>query len=211
MRSSRSGTTILLLLATVAATGAVADTPAVVDVVVYAQDGWLRADITLRDVIDARTASTIDSGLSGVCAYEVAIQRRDGRTLGRRVWTYRLDYDLWADRYVLHGPDGQREMPSLAAMDSVCTHLTGVDLAPLSQLAPDAAYRLAVTVEVLPLGAEDRDRLSRYVSRRGDRDREDVDLDLGSLFGELFGGGSGAATGTYTGPAFRPDDLERRP
>jgi len=207
----RAWTGILLLLS--AATLAVA-APGVVAVDVRAHEGWLEADIQLADLIDLRTASTIDSGLPGFCAYEVAVVGPNALIVGRRTWTLRLDHDLWEDRYLVTGPDGEQEVAGLAAMDSVCSRLEAVRLLPLDRLDPDLEYRLTVSVEVLPLASVDSQHLSRYLSRRGGGAREELDLDLGSLFGRLFKGGrTGRTTVAHTGPAFRPRNLieEDRP
>jgi len=205
---------LIVIFGAAAAAPAAAPSPAAPDVVsahVRAEDGWLCADILLRDLIDLRTASTIDSGLSGVCAYEIAVLGPGVAPIGRRTWTVRLEHDLWEDVYVVDGPDGRRSLGSLAAMDSLCSRLDGVRLVALERLDPETEYRLEVTVEVLPLATEDQDRLSRYLSRRGGGTREEGDLDLGSLFGRLFkGGAAGRATVAWTGPAFRPRSLEVR-
>ena len=202
----RAWTGILLLLS--AATLAVA-APGVVAVDVRAHAGWLEADIQFANLIDLRTASTIDSGLPGICAYEVAVVGPSALIVGRRTWTLRLDHDLWEDRYLVTGPDGEQEVAGLAAMDSVCSLLEGVRLLPLDRLDPDTEYRLTVSVEVLPLASVDSHRLSRYLSRRGGGAREELDLDLGSLFNRLFKGGrTGRTTVAHTGPSFRPRTLD---
>ena len=210
----RAWTGILLLLS--AATAAVAGgaAPGVVAVSVRAEAGWLAADIQLVNLIDLRTASTIDSGLPGICAYEVAVLGPGAAIVGRRTWTLRLDHDLWEDRYLVTGPDGEQEVAGLAAMDSVCSFLEAVRLLPLDRLDPGTEYRLTLSVEVLPLTSVDSQHLSRYLSRRGGGAREELDLDLGSLFGRLFKGGrTGRTTVAHTGPSFRPQTLseENRP
>ena len=212
--SARPRLIILVLTALVAATAALAQdgSAAVVDASVHGRDGWLHADVRLRDVLDARTASTVDSGLSGVCAYEVRVIDPDGREVAWQAWALHLEHDLWEDRYLVRGREGEWTLPSLAAMDSLCSTIEDLRLVPLSRLDIDVEYRLTVKVEVQPLAAEDRDRLSRYVSRRDNRNREELDFDLGNLFGSLFTGGGGRRTSlAYTGSAFRPRALEHRP
>lgn len=214
MRRLRSGIAVLLLLALAGALPVRAEQPraALVGAEVYGRDGWLHADLRLRDLIDHRTRSTIDSGLSGVCAYEVALLDDRSRVVAQHRWVLHLEHDLWEDRYLVRGPDGDQELPSLAAMDSVVCHLEDLRLTPLSRLSQEREYRLRVTVEVQPLAAEDQDRLASYISRRGDRSREERDLDLGSLFGGLFsGGGAGATALDVVGDGFRLRGLGSRP
>ncbi len=211
MRLARISIALLLLvMAPVAIAGGAG--ASVVSAEVHARDAWLHASVQFADLLDLRTASTIDSGLSGVCAFEVSVLGPGDTALGRRTWTLRLEHDLWEDRYVIVGPDGETEVSGLAAMDSVVSRIDGVRLLPMSRLEPDVEYHLTVVVEVLPLAVEDQDRLSRYISRRGGGTREELDLDLGSIFGRLFQGGrSGRTSISHHGPTFRPRTLEVRP
>jgi hypothetical protein len=210
MRLLWSGIALLLLIAAPAA-GA-AESATVIAAEVHARDQWLHASVTFADLLDLRTASTIDSGLSGVCAYELSVLGPGGAAVGRRTWTLHLNHDLWEDRYVIAGPDSAVTVPGLAAMDSFCCRVEDVRLLPLGRLEPGLEYQLSVQVEVLPLASEDQDRLSRYISRRGGGTREELDLDLGSLFGRLFQGGrSGRTSLSHRGPSFRIGSLEVRP
>ncbi|MBD3220595.1 hypothetical protein GF314_05090 [bacterium] len=212
MRVVRPGIAPVILALAGVVVGARAEVPAVLQADVHAHDGWLHVTARLGDLIDDRTASTIESGLSGVCAYEVSLLGPGDEVVGRRVWTRRLTYDLWEDRYTVSGPERDAVVPGLAAMDSLCSTIDDLRLAPMDRLQPDTEYRLAIVVEVLPLGAEARDRLSRYISRRGDTGRRDVDVDLGSLFGGLFtGGDAGRSSLVHVGRPFRPRSLELRP
>lgn len=207
-----SGIVVLMVVAAgVAGAADSAPRAEVVAATVDVQAGWLHADIQLRNLIDSRTASTIDSGLSGVCAYEVSVVGRGGAVVVRRVWTLQLDHDLWEDRYIVRGPTGDQTLPSLAAMDSLCSRIDNLRLFPVGNMDQGTEYRLVVAVEILPLGAEDRNLLSNYVSRRGSSSREELDLDLGSLFSRLLTGGGARTTLIYTGPTFRLRTLEHRP
>lgn len=211
MRLARTGIALFLIVAATAA-WAEGSAASVVSAEVHARDQWLHVSVQFADLLDLRTASTIDSGLSGVCAYEVSVLGPGDAAIGRRTWTLRLDHDLWEDRYVISGPDGEITVSGLAAMDSVCSRIDDLRVLPLVRLEPEVEYRLSVVVEVLPLATEDQDRLSRYISRRGGGAREELDLDLGSLFGRLFQGGrSGRTSISYRGPAFRGRSLEVRP
>ncbi len=185
--------------------------PRVLGAELAVRDGWLVAQIRLSGLIDQRTASTIDSGLPGICAYEVVLRGPDGGVRERLTWTVRLEHDIWEDRYLVRGPDGAREVASIAAMDSAAAHVADLRILPVAELRPEREYRLEVSVEVLPLGAEAEDRLTRYLSRRGGGSREELDVDLGSLFSRVFGGGGGGGGRTsiaWTGPGFRPRALD---
>ena len=198
--------TLVILMASLAGP-AVADDAVraeVVDTEVRVAADWVHVDIQLRNLIDMRTASTIDSGLSGVCVYEVSLLGNSDEPVGRRVWTLSLEHDLWEDRYYVRGDQVDHDLPTLAAMDSLCSRVDNLRLLPADRLDPETDYRLTVSVEVLPLASVDQDRLSQYVSRRGGGTREELDLDLGSIFGRLLGGGrAGRTSVSYTSPPFR--------
>ena len=216
MRCPRPGIAIVLALAaTLAAAGLAraqdAGQPRVLGAELAVRDGWLVAEIRLSGLIDQRTASTIDSGLPGICAYEVTLRGPGDQVRERVTWTLRLEHDIWEDRYLVRGPEGARQVASIAAMDSAAAHVAGLRLLPVAELQADREYRLQLSVEVLPLGAEAEDRLTRYLSRRGGGSREELDVDLGSLFSRVFGGGGGGGGRTsisWTGPRFRPAGLD---
>lgn len=201
-----------MLLMFCAATNALASAR-VENVVVELDDGWVACSLQVAGLLDERTASTIDSGLSGTCVFRLAIVDASDRVLGQRVWQWQLSRDLWEDRYLVRGDGGTHTFRSLAQADSFCSRAARVPLVARDGLQADRLYRLAVSVEVQPLGAEDQDRLSQYVSRKGGSgDREEVDLDLGAFFGGLFGrGGSGRERVSHVGAPFRVGDLKERP
>ena len=83
MRLARTGIVLLLILmAPVAVRGETG--ASVISAEVHVQDDWLHASIRFADLLDLRTASTIDSGLSGVCAYEISVLGPGNAALGRR-------------------------------------------------------------------------------------------------------------------------------
>ncbi len=216
MHHSRPGIVVVLALAAMLAAGGPARAqdagrPRVLGAELAVRDGWLVADIRLSGLIDQRTASTIDSGLPGICGYEVTLHGPGDQVRERLTWTLRLEHDIWEDRYLVRGPDGAREVASIAAMDSAAAHIADLQLIPVAELGPDRQYHLQLSVEVLPLGAEAEDRLTHYLSRRGGGSREEMDVDLGSLFSRVFGGGGGGGGRTsiaWTGPGFRPGTLD---
>jgi hypothetical protein len=204
--------TVVMLVLLFAATTTYA-AARVENVAVQTEGDWVACSFHVADLLDDRTASTIASGLSGTCLFRLAIVDAGDRVVGQRLWQWQLSRDLWEDRYVVSGADGAHTFVSLAQADSFCARAERVRLMPRERLRPDRSYRVAVSVEVQPLGAEDQDRLSQYVNRKGGNgDREEVDLDLRAFFGGLFGrGGSGRERISYVGPEFRAVDLKERP
>ncbi len=178
----------------------------------FRHQGRLFVEVLATDLLDARTASTIDSGLPGTCVYHIRIEDDQQVLVAERYLDLSLRFDLWENEYLLDGPTGQVSFTSLAAADSAWSHLPGVDLCLVDRLGPDRRYRVQVQIAVQPLAPEDRARLSRYVSSNSGRNREELALDLGALFGQLLGKGSAEQAPTRTvGPFFRRRDLEERP
>lgn len=202
---------VLMLLGALLVQKAVA-APQVDGVVVEARQGWIACSFHVTELLDERTTSTVASGLSGTCLFRLAIVGADDRVLGQRAWQWRISRDLWEDRYTVEGGDDARTFASLAQADSFCAQVQRMPVISRARLKPADVYRVAVSVVVQPLGAEDQDRLSQYVSRKGGDDREEVDLDLGAFLGGLFGKGStGRERVSYVGSMFRPAELEERP
>jgi len=178
----------------------------------YRQEGWVRVEVRAGDLLDARTASTVDSGLPGTCVYSLRLVDPDERAVAERILELSLLLDLWENRYILDGPRGRHVFATLAAADSAWSHIDAVDLCRGPELSPGLAYRLHVQIAVQPLAPEVRQQLSRYVSSHSSRNREELSLDLGALFGRILGGGSaGKDHVRYTSPPFRAADLEVRP
>ena len=137
------------------------------NVVVEADGGWVACSFHVAGLLDERTASTIASGLSGTCVFRLALVDGDDRVLGQRAWQWQLGRDLWEDRYVVRGADGAHSFASLAQADSFCARATRVPLVSRDRLLAERPYRVAVSVEVQPLGAADVLRRSGQARREG--------------------------------------------
>ncbi|MFH1843037.1 MAG: hypothetical protein ABIF77_07490 [bacterium] len=179
---------------------------------IYRQAGQVRLELRAREILDRRTASTVDSGLPGTCVYHLQLLDEAEQVVVEFFLELTLQLDLWENRYLLDCPSGRHVFPSLAAADSAWSHLIGIDLCPEPRLAPDLGYRLQVQIAVQPLAPEVRKRLSRYVSSNSSRNREELALDLGAVFGRILGGdGPDNDNVRFVSPWFRIGDLEERP
>ncbi len=178
----------------------------------YREAGRLRVNLEARQLLDAPTASTIDSGLPGTCVYRLGLESLDGAVIKEQLLTFSLRLDLWENLYILDGPEGQTNFSSLAAADSAWSRLRDIDICGLDRLASDEEYRLRVQILVQPLGPEQRARLSNYVSSNSGRNRDELALDLGAIFGRLIGGDDGGEDhSVFTSTSFRPTGLEAAP
>jgi len=191
---------------------AVAPAGQVTDVHVYRQKEVLRVDVDARDLLDDRTAMTVDSGLPGTCVYRLRLEDREKRTVAEQWVEMSLRLDLWENVYRLEGTGPPRSFDTLAAADSAWSRLRGHGLVAIDRLQPGAEYRLVVGIAVQPLAPEDRERVSRYVSRNSGGAGEELAIDVGKVVSRLFrGSDEGAAAGGHVGPYFRPQDLEVKP
>jgi hypothetical protein len=128
--------TILLLMILGVATMATAD-DRVTLLRPFPQNDRLFVELQAAELLNDRTASTIDSGLPGSCVYHIQIVDSDDHTLAERIVDLTLRLDLWENVYLLDDPAGTTTLTSLAAADSAWSHLPGVDLCALSRLSPE--------------------------------------------------------------------------
>ncbi len=178
----------------------------------YRQAGRLLVNLEARQLLDAPTASTIDSGLPGTCVYRLGLESLEGSVIKEHLLTFSLRLDLWENLYILDGPGGQTSFSSLAAADSAWSRLRDIDICGLDRLTADEEYRLRVQILVQPLGPEQRARLSHYVSSNSGRNRDELALDLGAIFGRLMGGGDGGEDhSVFTSTSFSLGGLEVSP
>ena len=158
----------------------------VTDLRLFRDQDAVRAEVRATGLLDQRTALTIESGLPGTCLYLFRLEDRAGRTVAERYLEFSLRFDLWESRYLLRNGEETLALPTLAAADSAISHLPGAEVCPLSRLRPGDEYRLVLQIAVRPLAPEDRERLSRYVSRNSAGGREEVAVDLSALFGRVM-------------------------
>lgn len=204
----------LLLPGMFSPSGAFAEaaTGRIVETRVYLDDGWVRLDLLAEDLLDERTALTIDSGLPGTCVYRLRLENRQRETVIEHYLEQTLRLDLWENIYFLEFRGQEQQFAALAAADSTWSRLEGFPLIRLSGLRPQQDYRLVVQVAVRPLAAEDRERMSRYVQRHSGTGSEELSLDVGALFAGLFGRkGGGQKVARHEGPWFGIVDLEVQP
>ncbi len=179
---------------------------------VYRQGDRLLVDVMAADLLDERTTMTVDSGLPGTCVYHLRIEDRQHRAVVDQWVEMSLRLDLWEGVYLLEGTGAPRSFPTLAAADSAWSRIRGHGLVAIDRLQAGAEYRLKIGLAVQPLAPEDRERLSRYVSRNSGGAGEEVALDVGKVFSRLFrGSGGDASVESHVGEFFRLEDLEVRP
>jgi hypothetical protein len=213
-RAAGGGIFLLLLCLFRALPGQAADArPAgrIVELRLFRSGGSLCALVRARDLLDERTRSTVESGLPGTCIYHILLQEQNGRKTAERVVERTLRFDLWNNRYLLEEEADVRTYAMQAEADSALERLSRCDLCPLSRLRGEVEYRVVVRVAVRPLAPEDRERLSRYVSRTSGGG-EEVAFDVGAVFDHLLGGSARALPVIeQIGPPFRLDDLPEAP
>jgi hypothetical protein len=184
----------------------------VFDAQVRRESDWLVVDLQLANLLDERTRSTVESGLPGSCLLEISLlDDRSDFEVTRRL-ERSLEVDLWED--VVRMIEAGREIlfSSIAEADSAWSDWSSLRLARLPSLTGGRSYHLEVTVHVQPLGAEERERVSRWVSESGRGDRTDVSIDMGGLVRRFFGSGdSGREIDVWRGRSFTLESLEERP
>jgi hypothetical protein len=170
-------------------------------------DGWLSFTLSADDLLDARTTSTIESGLPGNCIYRVSLVDATGKPSEDRFYNFTLRFDVWEELYRLDGPGGERVFGSLAAADSAWAHPADLKLVPLSHLNGGEEYRLRVEVSVRSIAMADRLRLAEFVSRSSAAGRQELHVDVGALFTRLSGKVEAEGAARFESPRFRPASL----
>jgi len=157
------------------------------DVHPWRADGCVVVDVRARDLLDPSTRSTVEAGLPGTLSLSLVLEQEDGEALAERVLQRDLELDIWEGGATLRDDEGSRGFASLAAADSAWANFDALRLAPLHSLSSSERYRVRVRIWVRPLGAEDRRRIARWVSRTESGDRRDVRLDVGQLLQHFVG------------------------
>ncbi|RKZ13338.1 hypothetical protein DRQ53_13495 [bacterium] len=173
---------------------------------------WLVVDLQLADLLDERTRSTVESGLPGSCLLEIELRDERGKYSTTRRLERSLEVDLWEDVVRMIESSHELVFRSLAEADSAWSNWSSLRLAQWSSLPQGRTYHLRIGVHVQPLGAEERERVSRWVSA-GDRgDRRDVSIDVGGLMRRFFGsGGDIGEVQVWSGPKFQLDSIGGAP
>ena len=213
IRSAEAWHTVAFTVLLLAAAAVRVDAGSIESARPFRRQGWLHVTLQARDLLDARTVSTVESGLPGSCVYRIHLQDRQGEDVGQRLVELSVRLDLWENRYRLQGPQGSLDLSTLAAADSALSHLEAVRLLPLERLSDAQEYRLQVDVIVQPLAAHDQARISRYVSQNTRGPRQEFALNLSALFNRVFGqrGAAEDSGSPFRSAYFKPRELEESP
>lgn len=181
----------------------------VLDARPHRDDGWLSVSVRTDRLLDARTRSTVESGLPGSARLLLELRDTSNEVAARRAIERVLEFDLWEG--VARVRDGLDETiyPSIAAADSAWARFPAIRLVPFDRVDADEGYRVLIRIEVESFGNEERERVSRYVSESERGDRRELAFDLGGLVGRLVGSGKDEGDAVWQSPVFRPADLER--
>lgn len=188
MVSTRTLARLLVLVLGLICVG-VADAGQVVDAEVRHEGDWLVVDLQLAELLDARTLSTVESGLPGSCLLEVELREQNADAIVIRRLERSLELDLWEDVVRLIEDGRELVFNSIAEADSAWSAWPSLRMAQWSSLSQDRTYQLRVAVHVQPLGSEGRERVSRWVSESKRNDRRDFSIDMGGLVRRFFGSG----------------------
>lgn len=175
----------------------------VVSAIPRREDGWLVVDVRAAELLDERTRSTVESGLPGSCVLLVELLDSADVVAASRAIERSLAFDLWEDVVRLSEGTQERVFHAMAAADSAWARFDAVRMKPWSALNSGATYRLHVRVHVQPLGSEERERVSRWVSQTEAGERREFAIDVGGLVRRFMSGDteSGDAS-VWKGPPF---------
>lgn len=180
---------LFVCLAGAAAVSAAEERPAIVGIELYAERGYLMADITSRGLFSERITGTVESGLPAVVDLFYHLVGPGGSSVEGGVRSYSLEYDVWDDVYSVSGPDSIFHPPSLEAMRSLIEHMKSISLVPLEKMVPRRTYFIQMRIAVSPLQGTDRREMEGWVMKnvesRGSSWHEHV-LNINELIERFF-------------------------
>ena len=153
-------------------------------------DGWLVVDVHAVDLLDERTRSTVESGLPGSCVLLVELRDSADAVAATHAIERSLALDLWENVVRLTEGGSERVFTALDTADSAWSRFDAVRLRRWGSLNSGATYQLHVSVHVQPLGSEERERVSRWVSQSDEGERREFAIDVGGLVRRFVKGSS---------------------
>lgn len=152
--------------------------PAIMQIDLYIENGYLTGDITSRGVFSERIIGTVQSGLPAVVQLFYHLTESSGRPVQEGVHSYSLEYDVWDDVYSVTWQDSTVLLPSLEAMRSMIEHMKSITLAPVERMLPQRSYSVQMSIAVNPLQGTDSKEMTGWVmqnvGRRGSSWHEQV-------------------------------------
>ncbi|MFC1799382.1 hypothetical protein ACFL2Z_00510 [Candidatus Eisenbacteria bacterium] len=197
------------LICTAAVCIAADERPAIVDIDLHAEDGYLTADITARGLFSERITGTVQSGLPAVVELFYHLVGPGGSSLEGGVRSYSLQYDVWDDVYSVSGPDSTMMLPSLEAMRSIIEHMKSIPLFPVERMVPERTYFVQMSIAVSPLQGTQREEMEGWVKQnvesRGSSWHEQM-LNINELIERFFSGDddSGMRSEWFKSEDFKP-------
>jgi hypothetical protein len=188
------------------------DRPAIVEIDLKIDHGYLTADITTRGLFPERITGTIESGLPAVVDFIYHLVEPGGNPVEGGVRSYSLNYDVWEDVYSVSGPDSTVTLlPSLEAMRSIIEHMKGMSLVPVDKMVPERTYFIQMSVAVSPLQGTEREEMEGWVMRTvegGGTSWHEQVLNINELIETFFSGNdSRMRSKWYRSEDFRPRAL----
>ena len=186
--------------------------PAIVDIDLHAEGGYLVADLTSRGLFSERITGTVQSGLPAVVELFYHLVGPGGSSLEAGVRSYSLEYDVWDDVYSVSGPDSTVMLPSLEAMRSIIEHMKSISLVPVEKMAPGRTYLVQMSIAVSPLQGTEREEMEGWVKQnvesRGTSWHEQM-LNINELIERFFSGAddSGMRSEWFKSKSFEPRSL----
>jgi hypothetical protein len=167
---------------------------AVVDRVWIRNDSLL-VDFSMEGLLSDRIRDGISRGLPMTMSYEVSLWRERSRWWdaleSRSVTAYKIQRNVWDDRYFVDDEEGRRVW--LSDLEALGRHLSrrrGEMVAELRDIEPDAQYYAVVSPSLRPLTIEDIEEVEAWLTGEISEGREEgawsVITSMPSFFFGLF-------------------------
>jgi len=113
----------------------------------------------LGDLFAPKIVGTIKSGLPAVLSFDIRLTEESGREIWRGDRSWKVLYDLWAEKYRLRTSNEDKVFDNFPALEEFCKDFYSGPVLSLTQLQRDKRYRLRLQVVVIPISSRQKEQL----------------------------------------------------
>jgi hypothetical protein len=180
-----------------------------------------RISITCRieDLFAPKIVGTIKSGLPAVLSFDMRLLEDSGREVWRGDQSWKILYDLWAEKYRLRTFSQEKIFDSFPALQEFCEQFNSGPILSPANFQRDKKYRLRMQVMVIPISSRQKEQLkdilespeSDQESNPAESRRNSFSVNISQLISFFMGGKDQpqGASEWRESPAFRISEISQ--